>query len=554
MERELKERARRVFHYHERTKHRPDRAAASPGYLDWTNEPSPFRRYEGTIPLQLPLISRDPEAGYGSLYVRCTAAPRPLSLSEVAALLELSMGLSAWKSYRGSSWALRINPSSGNLHPTEAYLVLPALPGLDQGPGVFHYNPYLHALEPRARLDARIGAQMAAAFGSDSFLLALSSIPWREAWKYGERAYRYCNHDVGHAVACLSFAAALQGRRVTYLNALSDSDLERLLGFDTTAWNPAEVERPDLLLLVSSDTPAGPGLPEEIIREIASCSFAGSPNLLSAEHRDWPAIDEVAEATEKPRTAAAIYAFPERAYAEQEPPSLAAAAVIRKRRSGQAYDGTTRLGREAFFSLLDKTLPRHGAAPFDAAIGETALQLLLFVHRVEGLEQGLYFFPRAEAALEEFKARCRKEFLWKRVEGTSGPMPLYLLERGDCRDIAALVSCRQDIAGDGVFAAAMIARFGDTIEREPYRYRHLHWEAGMIGQVLYLEAEARGIRGTGIGCFFDDVVHELLGLADNAYQSLYHFTVGGPIEDTRLTTLPPYHHLGGHLKGHPERL
>jgi hypothetical protein len=62
----------------------------------------------------------------------------------------------------------------------------------------------------------------------------------------------------------------------------------------------------------------------------------------------------------------------------------------------------------------------------------------------------------------------------------------------------------------------------------------------MIGQVLYLEAEAAGIRGTGIGCFFDDGMHNLLGLRDRALQSLYHFTVGGPLEDKRLTTLPAY--------------
>ena len=44
----------------------------------------------------------------------------------------------------------------------------------------------------------------------------------------------------------------------------------------------------------------------------------------------------------------------------------------------------------------------------------------------------------------------------------------------------------------------------------------------MVGQVLYLEAEAQGARGTGIGCFFDDAVHDILGLKDNTYQSLYH--------------------------------
>ena len=37
---------------------------------------------------------------------------------------------------------------------------------------------------------------------------------------------------------------------------------------------------------------------------------------------------------------------------------------------------------------------------------------------------------------------------------------------------------------------------------------------------------------------------ELLGLKDDCFQDLYHFTVGGPVEDRRLTTLPAYAHLG----------
>ncbi len=48
-----------------------------------------------------------------------------------------------------------------------------------------------------------------------------------------------------------------------------------------------------------------------------------------------------------------------------------------------------------------------------------------------------------------------------------------------------------------------------------------------------------------MGCYFDDIVHRLLDidLADDAWQSLYHFTVGGAVEDERLTTLPAYGHL-----------
>jgi hypothetical protein len=89
----------------------------------------------------------------------------------------------------------------------------------------------------------------------------------------------------------------------------------------------------------------------------------------------------------------------------------------------------------------------------------------------------------------------------------------------------------------------MIADFDRTLDQDgDFGYRRLHWEAGLIGQALYLWATAAGFAGTGIGCFFDDEVHALLGLpeASAQFQDVYHFTVGAPVEDTRILTLPPY--------------
>ena len=54
------------------------------------------------------------------------------------------------------------------------------------------------------------------------------------------------------------------------------------------------------------------------------------------------------------------------------------------------------------------------------------------------------------------------------------------------------------------------------------------------------KAEAAGLSGTGIGCYFDDAVHELLGIADSRLQSLYHFTLGRAVWDLRLSSQPAY--------------
>jgi SagB-type dehydrogenase family enzyme len=166
--------------------------------------------------------------------------------------LELSLGLSARKEIAASSWYLRMNPSSGNLHPTEAYAILPSLPGLPGGVGIYHYAPLHHELEQRARWPQSEKPNAA------EFHVGLTSITWREAWKYGERVFRYCQHDVGHALAALRFAAATLGWRVQLLPEWDDAYLARLLGLDRVE-DFADVERetPELLVRVMVDETAG---------------------------------------------------------------------------------------------------------------------------------------------------------------------------------------------------------------------------------------------------------------------------------------------------------
>ncbi|MEZ4525223.1 MAG: nitroreductase family protein [Desulfobacterales bacterium] len=190
--------------------------------------------------------------------------------------------------------------------------------------------------------------------------------------------------------------------------------------------------------------------------------------------------------------------------------------------------------------MLDKTLPRKNVPPFDAKAENPRVHLLIFVHRIKELEPGMYFFLRAETDLAKIRSRTAGHLLWQQV---TADFPLYLLQKGDVTETAISLSCDQAIAGDSAFSLGMLAEFRSIVEKEPFRYRDLFRECGMIGQVLYLEAEAYGFRGTGIGCFFDDPVHELLGLRDNSFQSLYHFTVGKAIEDKRLSTLLPYEHI-----------
>lgn len=529
-----------VLHYHEQTKHHYHRFAKSAGMMDWENQPNPFRSYAGADIHLLPFLHEDPAAAHEELYRRTARQPVEFSFENIAGFLELSMGLSAWKAYGGSRWPLRMNPSSGNLHPTETHLILPQLGTLPAG--VYHYQPFRHALEWRMQVPGTFWQETTDHFGCRGFLIGLTSIFWRESWKYGERAYRYCNLDIGHALAGLSFAGTLWGWRVGYLNGVSDHQIEKLLGLDQTHWPPLEAEHPDLLCFVYPHTQVKipKNLPKNVLSHLADKTAMGTPNPLSKQRVNWKIIYETAEKLRKPATRPQTFAFGSQPWFDEAPSNLPASEIIRKRRSATDYDRNYIMPLASFLSMLDKTLPRDGNPPFDTECGETAIHLLLFVHRVAELSSGLYFMFRNHQDSARIKSIVKNDFKWEPVaEG----FPLFLLDDGDFRFRAMEVSCNQEIAGFSAFSLGMIARFKATCMEHPYFYRHLFWEAGMVGQALYLEAEAQGIRGTGIGCFFDNPVHDLLGLTGHTFQSLYHFTAGKPLNDPRLTTYPPYVHM-----------
>ena len=207
-------------------------------------------------------------------------------------------------------------------------------------------------------------------------------------------------------------------------------------------------------------------------------------------------------------------------------------------------DGTTPASSVAFFEMMQGLMPRAGALPWDVLSGTPAVHPVVFVHRVEGLAPGLYVLDRGSSDPTVFRALLSGLPRWQRPEQAPATLDLFLLEEGDARSFATFSSCRQTIAGDSAFSVAMLGLFAESLAAAPWLYRRLFWEAGVVGHALYMEAEAHGLRGTGIGCFFDDVVHETLGLGGDRLKDLYHFTVGGAIDDPRLTTRPGYEEVG----------
>ena len=560
-----------VMEYHRETKHHLNGYARSLGYLDWANQPNPFRRFHGAALVPLPILDPEDEPlspRYDDLYHPFAVPCARISIRTLSRFFEYALALSAWKQAGDARWALRSNPSSGNLHPTEGYLLIGGLRDPALTPGLYHYAPREHGLERRAEIPCGLFGVLMKDFPPGGFLIGLSSVHWREAWKYGERAFRYCQHDTGHAIGTIRIAAATLGWNAAVLHGLADRTIEELLGLDRAEdFEGAEREQPELVMVVWP-TDVGMGGPADagrsvplyldpgVVEKLARQRWCGKANRLSANDPvPWEIIDHVAAASRKlsseRRTLELVDPAEARAGIGGEGPI--AGRIIRQRRSLLGCDGETAISAASFYRMLSRVMPRlernlsRRPMPWDGIPWDPTIHLALLVHRVVDIAPGLYMLPRNPGMMEMLRNSMRREFCWRAPPGCPPDLPLYLLAEGDARDVATMISCHQEIAGDGAFALGMIAEFEATLRTQgPWFYRRLFWEAGVIGQVLYLEAEAAGVRATGIGCFFDDPVHQVFGFPDPAFQSLYHFTVGGPVDDPRLTTLPPY---GAHVRG-----
>src|SRR5690606_35270755 len=141
-------------------------------------------------------------------------------------------------------------------------------------------------------------------FDRRGFMVALSSIFGREAWEYGARAYRYCQHDVGHAIAALRYAAPALGGRVRLVGPWADDDVARLLGIHRPGdCRGAEHESPDVLVWIGPESHALE--PDAVLRAMGTPRWFGRANRLSPKRVPWPPIDEVEKAARKRRTARA---------------------------------------------------------------------------------------------------------------------------------------------------------------------------------------------------------------------------------------------------------
>ncbi len=484
--------------YHQLTKHSVE-SLRSQHYLDWANMSNPFRHYEGVPILDFPADPPAPQiSALEVLEDKAGNTSAKDGAEFLSQLMFYSASISASKRVpsTGDTYALRVNPSSGNLHPTEFHFCTRSL--ADWSDGLYHYRPSSHMAEQRATGD--FGSKLIDT--SAPLVFILTSIAWREAWKYRDRAYRYCLHDIGHAWQALTLAARSIGCESLALGHFLDDRVAESCLLSQDEW-------PMLVIGLS-----GPSIPVTRRDPVQTILLGGQPNPLSEEQIPFPLIDRIHAAT-KLNIEVTIPAHGQAKSAGRGELSLPLPVstsssfgdIVRTRRSALDFRG----GGESISLSQLATLLSSTREPLFADFAVTRfVHLYVYVHRVKGLAPGVYRYWLEHAELERIK-------------------------EGDQRLPAAALSLGQDLAGNACLAFSMIGDFENAARNFGDRgYRYVHFEAGAIGQRMYLASEALGLRATGIGAFFDEEVNRYLDLTPELGQVVYHFAIGYPIPDPRL--------------------
>jgi SagB-type dehydrogenase family enzyme len=485
--------------YHEATKHSVESLRRAPHTLDWANMPNPFRHYEGVPVLDLPADPPAPETPALEILRGVSGlTPAHEGATFLSQLLFYSAAISASKrvSSTGYRYTLRVNPSSGNLHPTEFHF---RTRGVKEWPdGLYHYRPSTHMAEQRALGDV----EMKLGGSSAPLVFVLTSITWREAWKYGDRAYRYCLHDIGHAWQALALAARAIGCDNFAVGHFPDDEVAQFCRL-------ADDEAPMLLVELS-----GGSIPARECNDCETVWYGGQANQLSAEKTAYAWIDRIHAATQLSNCAHRRISV-----AEPTPTGCGEIKLPPPAGSRRTFGEVARLRRSALdflgglqsMSLMQlSAILAVASQPFFADFaGAPFIQLYLYAHRVEGLKPGAYRHWPESAELEQIKD-------------------------GDQRVVAAGLSLGQELAGNACVAFSMIGDLERAARAHGDRgYRYVHFEAGAVGHRLYLAAEALGLAATGIGAFYDEEVHRYLNLAPQQ-QVIYHFAIGYPVPDVRV--------------------
>ena len=482
-----------AWKYHNGTKHSYESIRANRHYLDWDNQPLPFKIYSQLEPIPLPEhLSSTGMPALEAISVRGTPAAdaSPLTIQTLAEILFLSAGITRRRTYAGGEMLFRAAACTGALYHVDLYLVCGDIEAL--AAGVYQFSPQDFSLRKLRAGDYRSVVVNASgdepSIANAPCMIVSASTFWRNAWKYQSRAYRHCYWDNGTILANLLAAAAAREIPAKLVLGFVDAVVSELLGLDARREAPLSI-----VALGGGAASAASASPVEPL------TFETEP--LSKSEVDYPAMREMhgasslesgaqaaawREGAEKAEDGRMRYEdkpegrlFPLESLSDEDIPKDSIEDVIIRRGS------TREFAREPItFAQLSTMLDRATRgieADFLSGKEETLNDLYLIVHAVDGLPAGAYVFRRSQRALEHLK-------------------------EGDFRREAGYLGLGQEIPADASVNIYFLADLNRALERFGNRgYRAAQLEAAVMGGKIYLGAYAQRLGASGLTFFDDDV-------------------------------------------------
>jgi SagB-type dehydrogenase family enzyme len=479
--------AETAWHYHNATKHSYASVRSNPHFLDFANQPLPFKIYPALGPTRLPDEMR--QTGVAALSAIAETVPAQTSaapdLQALAQLLYLSAGITRQRKYSGGEIYFRAAACTGALYEVELYLVCGDLSDLPAG--VYHFAPAefglrkLRAGDYRSVLVEATGSEPAIAHAP--LTIVCTCTYWRNAWKYQARTYRHFGWDNGTLLANLLAVATALGLPAKVVCGFVDESVNRLLDVDS--------QREVAFSLVALGN--GAAVPSQPPASVRALGLETVP--VSRSEVDYPLMREMHAASSllsKEEVAAwrgrtpllnspppAGPVVPRQALSDDEIPRDPIEQVILRRGSTRRF-ARTPITLPQLSTMLDRAT-RGIPADFLDPMGTHLNHLYLIVHAVEGLEPGAYVFHRNRALLE-----C--------------------LKQGNFRDQAGYLGLEQQLAADAAVDIFFLADLHPILQRFGNRgYRAVQLEAGILGGKLYLAAYAQHLGATGLTFYDDDV-------------------------------------------------
>ena len=476
-----------AWKYHNTSKHSYASVHNNPHFLDWSNQPLPFKAYTTLEPLRLPREVRQTgvaalSAIAESIHLEAKVGP---DLEALAQLLYLTAGITRHRKYPGGDIYFRAAACTGALYEVEVYVVCGNL--IDLEAGVYHFAPAEFAL--RRLRDGDYRSVLSEATGRETTIvhapltIICTCTYWRNAWKYQARTYRHFGWDNGTLLANLLAVATALGLPARLICGFLDADVNRLLDVDPereVAYSLVALGHVEALAQPLPSKPSALHLETvplsrnetvyPAMHEIHTASSLNSPE----EVEIWRGKAPLANLP--PPTGPVIQLHP---YSDTEMPRDPLEQVILRRGSARKFAQVS-IELRQLSTMLDRAT-RGIPADFLDPQGTQLNEVYLIVNAVEGLDPGAYVYHRDRQVLECLKA-------------------------GNFRAQAGHLGLDQQLpveaAADIFFLADLqiiLGRFGNR------GYRAVQLEAGILSGKLYLAAYAQRLSATGL-TFYDDAV------------------------------------------------